>query len=229
MFPFLKKIYWWTDDYLHMFLGYVRSALYYQLPKSYQDEKNEKGNIVLIPGLFMRWHFLKDIGDYFAVRGYGIHIISNIFYNHQTITDEAKKLHEYLEKHDLTNVTIIAHSKGGLIAKHYMANENTSDHRVVKLIAIASPFSGSHLVKFSPLRAMRELHPNSASIKEVAAGNRVNYMIVSIFPEFDNHILHKNGSYLEGAKNISLNVKGHHKILFDKRLPKIIEGELESN
>ena len=225
---FLKKIWWWLIDYLYMFWGHARPFINHGVPAAYSDDNDEKGDIVLIPGLMTRWLFLKDIGDYFAKRGYRVHVISNIFYNSRSIRREARELHEYLEEHNIENATVIAHSKGGLVAKHYMANENTADHRVTKLIAIASPFSGSHLTQWVPSRAFAELHPSSAAVAEVAAGTHVHDQVVSIFPLFDNHITHENGSYLEGAKNIALETHGHHKILFDSRLPKIIEQELQS-
>ena len=43
-------------------------------------------------------------------------------------------------------------------------------------------------------------------------------------PGFDNHVWHEKGSYLEGALNITVPIKGHHKIVFDKiSISKIVE------
>jgi len=225
----LKKIHWWLIDYMYMFLGYSRSAIYRSLPKNYNNENNEKGNIVLIPGLFTSWHFLKNIGDYFASSGYRIHIVPTISYNHRAISLEADELHQYLEEHGLINVKIIAHSKGGLVGKYYMENENILDHRVTKLIAIATPFSGSYLAGVSPLKAMKELSPDSQLISDLNKKNKNNINTVSIFPSHDNHVKHKNKSFLKGAKNIELETKGHHKILFEKELVEVLESELKFN
>ena len=43
-------------------------------------------------------------------------------------------------------------------------------------------------------------------------------------PEFDNHVWADKGSYLEGAMNVKIPIRGHHKIVFDKNaIKKIIE------
>lgn len=159
-------------------------------------------------------------------KGYRIHIVPDISYNKDTIEKEAQKIHTYLEKNDLENVIIIAHSKGGLIGKHYMQDDNTADNRVIRLIALATPFSGSYLAGRSPLVQMKELAPNQGVILKLDSQQKPNNQIVSIFPHWDNHVTHENKSYLKGAKNIKVNIPGHHRLLFDARVLKLIEQEL---
>ncbi len=137
-----------------------------------------------------------------------------------------QKIHRYLEKHNLSNIILIAHSKGGLIGKNYMEDENTSDNRVVKLIALATPFSGSYLAEKFLVSQIKELSPSQEVISRLSQKQKTHSQIISIFPVWDNHVFHKNKSYLEGAKNIEVDIPGHHRFLFSKEILKLIEREL---
>ena len=95
------------------------------------------------------------------------------------------------------------------------------------MISIATPYSGSSLAKTIPFLPFRQLFPESPIIKDLKAHNEINNKIISISPIFDNHVWAKEGSFLEGAKNITINKKGHHKILFDKELQDKVLSLLE--
>ena len=104
---------------------------------------------------------------------------------------------------------------------------NNQDGRVAKVITIATPFLGSRAVEHLPGKALKELHPESEIVKKLHSETGVNHKIVSIFGEFDNHVRPTENSRLEGAKNIQVNVWGHHKILFDRHVRQIILEEIE--
>ena len=59
-------------------------------------------------------------------------------------------------------------AKGGLIGKHILAFNNL-DGKIKKLIAIATPFGGSHAAKLIPHKPAKELHPKSEIIKTLQA------------------------------------------------------------
>jgi hypothetical protein len=88
------------------------------------------------------------------------------------------------------------------------------------MISIATPYSGSSFVKFLPHKFFKELRTDSKIILDLQSHKEVNKKIISIAPIFDNHIW--EGSHLEGAENIAVNEKGHHKIIYNKELEKII-------
>ncbi|OYV39115.1 MAG: hypothetical protein B7Z81_03735 [Acidocella sp. 20-61-6] len=120
-----------------------------------------------------------------------------------------------IEKENLSGVVLVAHSKGGLIGKYLLAHDN-ADSRVSGMVAIATPFSGSAMANPIQHDLFRELQTDSEFIKDLEKHDAVNARIISIIPEYDNHVWAERGSYLDGAaENIRVSVKGHHKALFD--------------
>ncbi len=131
------------------------------------------------------------------------------------MSKSAALVHDAITRHDLINVVIVGHSKGGLIGKQLLVNHNT-DKRVKAVVAIASPFSGTRLARVVPHKSFKELHTSSESIQKLYEQLHVNKFIYSIIPAFDNHVWHERGSELDGAQNIFVKVRGHHKVVFDK-------------
>lgn len=179
--------------------------------------------IILIPGISNKWGFLKKLGDSISRKGHPVYTVDKLEFNFFDISTSAKIVREIIDKNNLEKTVIIGHSKGGLIGKYFLVHEN-KDHKVKGLIAIATPFSGSRLANQIPKKAYKELAPESKVIQELNSHEEVGSKIVSIMPEFDNHVWHEKGSNLYGAINIKVSTKGHHKILFDKNvINKIIE------
>jgi hypothetical protein len=108
-------------------------------------------------------------------------------------------------------VVIVAHSKGGLIGKQVLLDD--VEGRVRRLVAIATPFSGSVLARLVPSRPVRAMGPDDATILALAGRPEINHLITSICPSFDPHI--PTGSHLEGATNIPVAAIGHFRVLAD--------------
>jgi triacylglycerol lipase len=201
--------------------------MFYKPPKHYLGFIVEnKSPIILIPGLYTKWQFLKAIADPISLKGHPVYVVENLGYNTRAIDDSARLVREFVDEKNLHDVTIIAHSKGGLIAEYFLTYNN-QDGRVVKVIAIATPFLGSNVVKYLPGKAYKELHPESEMIKKLNSENDINNKIVSIYGEYDNHVWPTGNCRLEGAKNIQVNIYGHHKILFSKQVREIVLEEVE--
>jgi pimeloyl-ACP methyl ester carboxylesterase len=122
---------------------------------------------------------------------------------------------DYLRKHDLHDVVIVAHSKGGLIGKYVMALGPEAG-RVRAMLAIATPFGGSRYASFMLAPTLRIFRPTDATIVALGADEAINRHIVSIFGEFDPHV--PGGSALAGAKNVRLETGGHFRILANPRV-----------
>ncbi len=221
-----EKVGHWVRDYLRAIHGHSLVFIHRNPPRHYLGHIVEgKNPIILIPGVFEKWHFLKAIADSLSLRGHPIYVLEHIGYNTKEIHHTAKSIREFIDKEKLKDVIIIAHSKGGLIGKHLL-NFHNKDEKIKKVIAIASPFAGSHITKFIPHRAIMELSPHSQIVKELNEKKEFNHKIVSIFGLFDNHVWPESSCRLEGAKNIEVHTHGHHKILFDKKVHDIIASEI---
>lgn len=246
-----KHLRGWATDYYHMIKGGLAMTIHINPPKHYLGHVlPEKAPIIIIPGILLRWGSMKHLADKISHLGHPVYIVPQLKYNLHTIPTSAKivrtitihaipklghilpnlpsgakAIMDIVGKHNLQDAVIVAHSKGGLIGKYLLAHYN-KDHRVKGMVAIATPFTGSALARLIPRNAFRELHENSKIIHDLEEHAAINHQIISVFPEFDNHIWATKASYLDGAlENIQVNIYGHHKVLFNKDVEqKVLES-----
>ena len=238
----LQKARTWTIDYIHMIRGSALMTVHRTPPEHYLGHVIEgKAPVILIPGILGRWGFLKHLGDRISLAGHPVYIVPELNYNVYTIPRSAQKvwgvivhavprlghilpdmpagahaIRSAMERHAIDGAILVAHSKGGLIGKYLLIHHN-HDQRIKGLVAIATPFSGSRMAKLIPLDPFKELRTDSDIIHELESHTAVNDRIISIIPEFDNHVWAERGSFLPGAlKNIEVPISGHHKVLFSK-------------
>ncbi len=195
----MNKFSAWVQDYAHLFR--YGTIMYFRRtpPKHYLGHVVEgKAPVIILPGIFGRWAFLKPLADHISLLGHPVYIVPKLGNNIADIPVSAKKVREIIIENKLEEVVLVAHSKGGLISKYVLVHENADD-RVKGLVAIATPFHGSELARFVPHYSLQELKTDSEIIKYIAAHTEVNGKIVSIIPSYDNHVWHDKGSELEGA------------------------------
>lgn len=224
----MKKIKGWIIDYLYLARGIVIMYWYSTPPKHYLGYTiKNRCPVIIIPGIALRWGFMKPLADFISLKGYATYVIPQLGQNLSEVADCAKKLEALIIEQNLKDVVIIGHSKGGLIGKYLLS---TSINKKIKgLIAIATPFSGTLLSKFIPHNSYKELNQESKLIKELSSLKEINKKIISIFPEYDNHIWGGTSSFLEGAfENIKIPIRGHHKIINDKYTWGIILESIET-
>ena len=202
----------WLLDYAYAARVSLGASLRH---RSVPRPRGDLAPVLLIPGVYERWQFLRAAGGRLARAGHPVHVLELLGRNIDEIPDAAALAQRYLDDHDLRNVTIVGHSKGGLIGKHMMLFDDV-DGRIDKLVAIASPFQGSSLAKYVPVRPLRAFIPTATTLTLLAENAEVNSRIVSIYGEYDPHI--PGGSRLEGATNIALPANGHFRLLADERV-----------
>lgn len=182
-------------------------------------------SIVLIPGVHESWTFLRPVADLLHTRGYDVHAVETLRHNTGSIYEMAARVDAHLKAEGIDRCVLVAHSKGGLIGKHLLANHD-SDTTILGLVAVNTPFDGSSLAHLLPLPTLRMFRPESAELAELAAASHVNRLIVSIFGSFDPHI--PGGSWLDGARNIQLETRGHFLPLGDPLVHAAILDAVES-
>ncbi|MBC7518860.1 MAG: alpha/beta hydrolase [Microbacteriaceae bacterium] len=179
--------------------------------------------VLLLPGVYETWQFLQPIADRLNQLGHPIHIIPTFGYNVGSIPAMAALAQSYLDEHDLYGVMVVAHSKGGLIAKHMMVTNDTSG-RIARVIAVNTPFAGSPLARYAIRRVFREFAPTDVTVTTLGARIDVNARITSIYAEEDPII--PGGSELAGATNIRLPLIGHFRLLSSALVFEQIEAAL---
>jgi hypothetical protein len=186
--------------------------------------EGDRDPVVLLPGVYESWSFLRTIGEHLHRAGHPVHVVPELRRNIDTIPDAAAIAQRTIEQRGLEQVALVAHSKGGLIGKHMMAFDDTG-HRIRSLTAIATPFGGSRMARYTPVRTLRVFLPTDATITTLGANLVLNGRITSVYGEWDAHI--PDGSVLEGATNIELPVIGHFRLLRDRRVLDVVAAAVE--
>jgi triacylglycerol lipase len=166
--------------------------------------------VVILPGVYETWRFLRPIADELSRRGHPVHVMHSMGINRDAIPVTARRVADEVAALDLRGVALVAHSKGGLIGKHLIAFDDP-DGRLDHLVAVATPFGGSRLARYALGSTLRAFLPGDPVIRSLAAAIHVNSRITSIYPRFDPNI--PEGSRLDGATNIEIPIVGHFRIL----------------
>ncbi len=181
-----------------------------------------KNPVIVVPGFHETFWFLRKLIEYFNTKGYPIHIIPS-FNSTDKVASLSKKVGDYIKEKNLQNVILLAHSKGGLVAKYLLANDAVASSKIDRVVAIATPFNGN-LFGYLYFDNLNELLPNSTLITGLRENTSVNQKIISLYPLFDNHVLPKSSSILTGAQNIQIPVIGHTVILESSKTCKALDS-----
>lgn len=213
----ILRPYYWFLDYVYALRYQLFSIRDHETAVHYRN--SGKDVVVLIPGIYENWHFMKPVAKVLYDAGYDVHVIDGLGYNRGTVETMASLVKDYIDTNKLTNIVLVTHSKGGLVAKYLLSVYNET--KVFKgLVAINAPFSGSRYAYILPFRSLRIFIPTSPILLTLAKDRIVNDRIVSIYGIFDPHI--PGSSHLEGAQNIQLPVYGHFRVLDDSRVHEAI-------
>lgn len=211
----LKRLWWWTLDYAYVVAQQARAALDRTDPSIFLDGHRQP--VVVIPGVYEPWRFMLPLIRRIHALGHPVHVLDPLGFNRKPVPDAAVHLVEYLERHDLDDVIIVAHSKGGLVGKHAMT-QGTAVARIRSMLAVATPFGGSSYAQLLFMPSLRIFSPRDRTILALAREQDVNSRIVSVFGSFDPHI--PKGSFLAGATNVQLETGGHFRVL---EQPRVVE------
>jgi len=220
----LRRALGWLEDYIYLGRHHVRGFLARADPAQYRgDGAHGASPVVVIPGIYESWTFMLPLIEHVHGRGHPVHVVEPLGYNVGSVARMADVVGDYLRGNGLENVTIIAHSKGGLIGKLLMTTAESAG-RVQRMVAIGTPFSGSRYAAFAVTPMVRAFSPKNRMLRQLLENLDVNHRIVSAYSAFDPHI--PGGCRLEGGVNIRLETTGHFKILAEKRVHDIIDQVL---
>ena len=213
MIPTAAKVaWWWTRDYAYALAWQTRALL--DRTSSDAFGGGDRLPVIVLPGVYETWKFMQPLAVEVHRRGHPVHVLDDLKRNDRPVTDAAEQVTAYLQARDLTDVVIIAHSKGGLVGKQVMLGPAAA--RVRGMVAVATPFGGSRYARLLRTPTLRIFSPTDETIVSLAAQAAVNTHIVSIYGRFDPHI--PEGSELPGAKNVRLETGGHFRILAHPRV-----------
>ncbi|QFG68614.1 esterase/lipase family protein [Ornithinimicrobium pratense] len=200
----------WLLDYRYVVHWQVRGLLDRSDPADYLDPAGSAPPVLLLPGIYERWQFLRPVADLLRDLGHPVHVLTRLRWNTAPVAASAEHVAGYLQEQDLREVLIVAHSKGGLIGKYAMLHADP-EGRIARMITIATPFAGSRYARYFLARSIRAFSPRDETLRMLGEQLEVNARITSIWGAFDPHI--PGGSRLEGAINVPLRTSGHFRIV----------------
>lgn len=203
---------WWVADYAYAATWQLRAFANRTRPEAFGSGPGVP--LVVLPGVYETWKFLQPLMEHLHARGHPIHVIDLLHRNRRPVAEMAGQVTAYLERHDLRDVIIVAHSKGGLVGKQVMIGAGSP--RVRGMVAVATPFGGSRYARMMLAPSLRSFSPRDRTILALARQQHVNARITSVYGRFDPHIPER--SELPGARNVLLETGGHFRILAHPRV-----------
>lgn len=220
----LRHAGWWAADYVYAVDRQVRGLLSRTTPDSYtRPASPRRPPVLLLPGVWETWRFLEPLARALHGHGHPVHVVAPFGLNRGSVPDMADLAATYLRDADLRGAVLVAHSKGGLIGKSVMGRTDVAD-RVLGMIAINTPFSGSPYARLLPMRSVRAFLPDDEVLTALAAQRADHGRIVSVATCYDPHI--PGGSELPGARFVRLATPGHFRSLTDPALVPLLLTEL---
>ncbi|GAB2476604.1 hypothetical protein GCM10027063_17050 [Promicromonospora xylanilytica] len=184
--------------------------------------------VVLLPGIYETWEFLDAVATALARAGHPVHAVPGLRHNARPVPESADVVVEHLSRTGLSGAVLVAHSKGGLIGKRVLLSP--ASDRLLGMVAIATPFTGSRWARYMFSRALRSFDPRDPVLLALAGELLVNERITAVYPRFDPHI--PETGRLAGARNIELPLSGHfrplgHPLLVDTVVREVARVEAE--
>ena len=220
--PF-RRLIWWIRDYTYAAGWQVRGAVS-RIPAD-AFHRGTRSPVVVIPGVYENWQFMLPLITALNEAGHPVHVVTLLQRNRLDVPVAARLVAEHIAAAGLDNAVIVAHSKGGLIGKYIMLALDP-DRRIDRMVAVCTPFSGSRYARYLLIPTLRIFSPRNALTLQMAAEERVNHRITSIYGVYDPHI--PEGSILPGATNIRLETAGHFRILGDEQTACTIVEQLQN-
>lgn len=198
-------------DVLADYLWFARNVI--ATPRAHVPTRPDdtRATILTLPGILEDGSYFQSTFEPLEKSGYDI-VQPDLGRMLAPVPELAQKVladigERYAQEPDLP-IILLAHSKGSLVGRAALAG---LPHGVHGLIAIAAPWSGSSMAKLFPaVTALSSMAPAGPAIHQPWGPQRervIRERIYSLSPTWDLHI--PEGSLLEGATNIPLDVAGH--------------------
>jgi len=192
--------------------GYHAKSLRWQRPELWDKGK---GTVILIPGYGGTFSFFTNIGNYLNSLGWKVKLFAG-FKSLEKIDVLAKKLAQEIINNEESELVLLAHSKGGLVAKKMMDDYEEANEKVKMAICFSTPWKGSILCQLRVMN-LEEMRPSDPLIKKIVKENKNNKKIISFYSKVDDRVLPNENLILEGGRNIRIEIVGHSRILESKQ------------
>lgn len=138
----------------------------------------------------------------------------------------AAKIDAVLAATGAAQVSIVAHSMGGLVARAYLRKYGGS--KVRRVLTIGTPHAGSVHAWMFPGASLAQLRPGNDWLARLPAPEPdASPPFVSLWSWHDSMVAPQTSARLEHARNIELSGVGHNALLTDPEVAKRVVEELK--
>lgn len=202
-----------------------------QLPVPWTHAEGERTAVVFLHGLFHNrsaFGFLKNRLAWEGYRRFYELNLATTRYSIASLSDQVRRtLDRITHLPRFKKVVIVAHSMGGIIARHYL-QKRFGDGKVSHLVTLGTGHQGVSLSRFSPLPHLHELGTESALLQELNELPAPSYTkVLNLYGANDLIIRPKAHAEWPGMVNERLSETGHLSILFSRRAARRILQHLE--
>jgi len=142
--PRIRRGLWWAADYFYA--GRRQAAVleppwsigrHRPAPAPWNTGSEGLPEVVLLPGVYEHWTFLRPLGDSLSAAGHRVSVVHGLGINRRGIPETSERLARALaaKPAPAAGRIIVAHSKGGLIGKHLLVTSGAATAAVIEAAA----------------------------------------------------------------------------------------------
>ena len=135
----------------------------------------------------------------------------------------ARRIEEVCAATGARQVTLLAHSMGGLICRSYLARHGND--KVARLITLATPHAGTALARIGFGQNAREMEPDSLWLQDMA-DEQTHVPTLALRNPYDNYVMPQDNQKLPGARDVELPPTGHIAQLYDAGVARVVLASL---
>lgn len=192
--------------------------------------------VILLPGAFGQELVYWNVWEWFLERD-GFHVYATSFPRF-TLSDIrvasrllSDKVDEVLAVEDADKVSLVGHSMGGLIARHYM--KFLGGHaKVARLACLGTPHHGTWTAATAPiLTGTRQIVPGSPFLAELndPSTHQGDVRITNVWTRWDGVVIPSHNAllHLPGVDNVEIPFTGHWGLLVSRKAYRVVQDALE--
>jgi len=179
----IARALWWAGDYIYAagrqlallappwaWFGRPRPV-----PRAWRTGSPDLPEVVLLPGVYEHWTFLRPLGDALSAAGHRVTAVHGLGSNRRGVAETSERLGRALERArpPAAGRVLVAHSKGGLIGKHLLVASGAAAAAAVEAASGGDPAaaaaSASAPTETTPSDAEADAATNPTDVATVAA------------------------------------------------------------
>ena len=114
-------------------------------PRRWRRGSHELAEVVLLPGVYEHWTFLRPLGDALSAAGHRVRVVHGLGSNRRAVVQTSERLGRALAASPAPAAgrVLVAHSKGGLIGKQLLVASGAANAAAVEAATGGDPASAA--------------------------------------------------------------------------------------